>query len=130
MCVHLIRHYSNLSFQAPRLSGALSPRRAKTVVYYIEDNLESPILLEDLVRMAGTSTFHFVRQFRVRFGQSPHVYLIERRLDRARVLILKAGVPLKEIASRCGFCDQSHMTRLFKQRFRVTPKALQVSARH
>jgi len=51
--------------------------------------------------------------------------VIERRVERARGLIERAALPLKQVAAACGFTDQAHMTRVIKARLGVTPGQLQ-----
>lgn len=123
LCVHLLRKYSKVSFPFPRIRGGLSPLQAKRVTEYIECNLTGALSLHDLANLAKVSPYHFARQFKQRFGYSPHAYVISRRLNRARELLAKKDLMLKEIASCCGFSDQAHMTRLFKRQFNLTPKA-------
>ena len=71
----------------------------------------------------------FSRRFRETFGCPPYAYVITRRLERARELIEKSALPLKQIAPACGFNDQAHMTRVFKARLNVTPDQLRRDAR-
>jgi AraC-like DNA-binding protein len=88
-------------------------------------HLPSSELLEQLT---GLSRFELARQFRRCLGTSPHRYATMRRLDRARRLIASAS--LAEVAAACGFADQSHMTRQFKQAYGVSPGAWRALMRH
>lgn len=74
----------------------------------------------ELEAITGLSRYALARHFRACLGTSPHRYLVMRRLDRARGLI-RRGVPLAEAAAACGFADQSHMTRQFRQAYGVSP---------
>ncbi|CAL9487153.1 hypothetical protein SUDANB95_03139 [Actinosynnema sp. ALI-1.44] len=71
-------------------------------------------------RVAGMDRWAVARQFRAAFGTSPTRFRTMRRLDTARRLI-RAGVPLGEVAVAAGFADQSHLTRMFKRAFGLTP---------
>jgi AraC-like DNA-binding protein len=81
-----------------------------------------------LERLTGVSRFALARHFRQRLGTSPHRYATMRRLEHAKRL-LDAGTPLAQAAAACGFADQSHMTRQFKQAYGVSPGAWRALAR-
>jgi AraC-like DNA-binding protein len=83
---------------------------------------DDPPLLTDLARDLGTHPSHLVRAFRREYGLPPHRYVVGRRLDRARRLLLD-GVPIAEVAVRTGFHDQSHLTRHFRALLGTTPGA-------
>lgn len=91
---------------------------------YIESNLAADMRIEDLAALAGMSRFHFARVFRATVGTTPHRYVLERRLERARSLLKTTEVAVRDVALTTGFADQSHLTRLIKRRFGVTPGVL------
>jgi len=68
----------------------------------------------------GTSVSQLVRAFAAAFGLTPHAYVVNRRIERSRQLML-AGMPLAEVAIVAGFHDQAHLTRHFKRFVGVTP---------
>ncbi len=74
----------------------------------------------ELEAITGMTRYDLARQFRLMFGTSPHRYLLMRRLDLARRLILEAR-PLADVAGEAGFADQAHFTRVFKTAFGLTP---------
>lgn len=76
----------------------------------------------ELERVAGLDRWTIARQFRAAFGTSPTRFRTMRRLDRARALML-AGRGLSEVAVLVGFADQSHLTRMFKRTYGLTPSA-------
>lgn len=93
----------------------------------LEDRYADDVRLEELESEIGLSRFYLVRRFRAEVGMPPHAYQLAIRLDRARVLVTE-GVPLVEVASRCGFTDQSHLTRHFRRATGVAPGAYARSA--
>jgi AraC-like DNA-binding protein len=75
-----------------------------------------------LERASGLDRWTLARQFRAAFGTSPSGFRAMRRLDRARRMI-RDGSPLADVAAGAGFADQSHLTRLFKRAYGLTPAA-------
>nr|WP_231954597.1 AraC family transcriptional regulator [Actinoplanes derwentensis] len=103
-------------------AGPRPPSRA--AAQRLRDLLEANIV-DGLSLPAASATLHFapahlVRSFRQEFGMSPHQYLISRRVDMARRLIL-TGHPLRQVATDAGFHDQPHLNRHFKRILGVTP---------
>lgn len=94
---------------------------AETARQYIADNLHQSISLEELEAITGRDRWKLSRDFRVLFGTSPYRYLIMRRLEQARNLMLN-NVNLAEVATSCDFSDQSHMNRHFKKTYGTSPK--------
>ena len=127
LSVHLVRRYANVSFREPSVDEGLSPARARRVRDYIEAHIAEKPSLAELAAVVGASEYHFLRQFRRRFGRTPHAYVIERRVDLARRLLRRNDLSLAEIAAMSGFADQSHMTRLFQRVLGTTPAALRRS---
>ncbi len=95
-------------------------RIVETAREYLHAHYASPIKLASLAAVCGTSPFHLVRCFTEVLGIPPHAYLTQIRANRARVLLVQ-GETVSGVAYRCGFCDQSHLTRVFKRLFGVTP---------
>jgi AraC-like DNA-binding protein len=114
--------------------GATSPRKRPAqrslarVRDLIEDRYDETLTLDDLAQHAGLSQEHLVRAFSRAFGLPPHTYLMTVRVARARAM-LASGRPGAEVAAACGFCDQSHMVRQFRQQMGTTPSAFSASQR-
>jgi AraC-like DNA-binding protein len=92
--------------------GGLAPWQVRRVTTYLESNLGASIQCEDLARITRLSVSHFMRAFRESFGAPPHTYLMSRRMERAKGLMLSTDMP-----------DQSHMTRLFRKLVGESPAA-------
>ena len=101
--------------------GGLPPGVRRRVHEFIDAHLETNIALRELAGIARLSIGHFARAFRQSEGVSPHDYLMQRRVARAQNLLGSSDLPLSEIAIACGFADQSHFSRRFKERVGVTP---------
>ena len=92
---------------------------------YIEENFNENISIQTLANKSHMSKSTFFRKFRETYGASPSSYIKKFRLEMA-CKFLKAGYHLSEVASRCGFCDQSHFTKDFRQYKTLTPRQYQL----
>jgi AraC family transcriptional regulator len=101
--------------------GQLHKARLRRVFDLVEARLESGVSLEEMAAEIGLSAFHFARAFKLTTGTTPHQFLIDRRLERARQAVELGIEPLGALAARLGFADQSHFTRLFRRKFGSTP---------
>jgi AraC family transcriptional regulator len=82
----------------------------------------APLLkLEELASQVGYSRGHFLKMFRTTTGTSPHQYLVQRRVERAKALLSAGQLPLTEIAVTCGFSNQSHFSAEFRRRVGTSP---------
>lgn len=129
LAVHLVRRYSTaatapglLATSAPTQVGGLSRNRLREAIEYIHEHLAQEIRLDDLARATELSPYHFARLFKRSTGLAPHQYLIRRRVERARELLVTSSLPISEVAIQSGFCDQSHLTTHFKRVYGVTPR--------
>ncbi len=129
LAISLIRDHSSLGRNAARkaareFTGGLSKRALKSATDYISDNLEKDLTLAEIAGAAHMSPYHFSRLFKESMGLTPHRYVIERRVQRAKELLRGTTLPIAEISLLCGFANQSHLTRHFKRLTGVTPKAV------
>lgn len=82
-----------------------------------------PLGVEDLARAAGLSRAHFSREFRGAFGESPHAYLLTRRLERAAALLRTTDNSVAEICLAVGLQGIGSFTTSFKRTYGQTPTA-------
>ena len=101
--------------------GGLATWQVLRVRAYIDSNLHRAIRIRDLSAVARRSPAHFSRKFKLVVGESPHAYVVRRRLERACHLMMTSAVSLREIALSVGFSDQAHLSRRFRQAFGQSP---------
>jgi AraC family transcriptional regulator len=108
---------------APAGRGGLLAWQSRKVREYIDRCIAGSVLVADLGAHVHLSEAHFARAFRRTFGRSPHAFVIMRRVELAAHYMLQTEAPLSEIALRCGFADQPHLSKLFRQAMGSTPAA-------
>lgn len=108
--------------QGGRVAGRSAGTRglAEAARDVLDADPTGPVTLAGLSRAVGASPTHLVRTFTRRFGLPPHAYLVARRVEAARGLLL-AGLPPADVAATVGFHDQSHLTRQFRRHVGTTP---------
>ena len=104
-----------------RQSGGLVAWQIACLRAYIDSNLDRTIHIRNLSAVARRSPAHFSRTFKLTFGESPHAYVVSRRLERACHLMMTSAASLSAIALSVGFADQAHLCRLFRRAFGQSP---------
>lgn len=110
-----------MSDPEPHRLGRLSSRQLKRVLDFIEQHLDHPLTLELLSREAGVSSSHLRTWFKVAMGSTVHRYVLRRRVERARFLILNRDLRPSEVALEVGFAHQSHLSRWMRHELGCTP---------
>ena len=103
--------------------GRLLAWQVRKVRDYIDSHITGPVLVADLCALIQRSEAHFSRSFKRTFGESPHAFLVRRRVELAAQFMLTTDAPLIDIALRCGFTDQAHLCKQFRQAAGETPAA-------
>lgn len=122
LAAHLIGNYSVDRWQPSARASSLDSRRLQRVLDFIEARLADDISLDDLAGEACLSPFHFSRLFHEATGHSPHRYLVERRIDAARVLLSSREASIAEIALDTGFGSQANFSRSFRKVTGLSPR--------
>lgn len=108
--------------QRPRAhTGGLPGHRLRLVLDYIRDHLDRDMPLADLAAVAGMSPHYFVELFRASTGQTPHRFVLTRRIQRARDLLRNRNLSVLDVAILVGFSDASHFTKVFRRVMGATP---------
>jgi AraC-like DNA-binding protein len=119
-----LRHTHNIiPLSLPVTRGGLAPWQLRRTKELMCSRLDQAVPLAELARAVNLSPGHFVRAFKQSTGQPPHRWLVERRIAKAKQLLVNTSLPLAEIALACGFSDQSHFSRVFSRATNTSPGA-------
>jgi AraC family transcriptional regulator len=118
---HFVCSYGGVAVSSTRFRGGLSPWQMRRATELLEAHLHGNIALHQVAEACDLSVSHFARAFKTTFRKPPHHWLVERRVDRARDLMIHSRLSLADIAARCGFADQSGLNRSFKRIHGVSP---------
>jgi AraC family transcriptional regulator len=125
LAARLVQNYAvskpTLEFKA----NGLSRSQLQRVIDYIQANLTQDLSILDLATLTGMSESHFSRSFKRSVGISPYQYLMQQRVERAKQLLAQRSFAISTIALDCGFANQTHLTKVFRQMTGLTPKAYQ-----
>jgi AraC-like DNA-binding protein len=94
----------------------------QNILYYIQENITQDISVTRLAEMAYTSRDHFTRTFKSIIGMPPSEYIIRKRLEKAKLLLLTTDASLSEIISLSGFHTTAYFCRIFKKYTSYTPE--------
>jgi AraC family transcriptional regulator len=94
----------------------------RQVIDYINDHLDRDLGLAELAKIVQMSPHYFTRLFKQSTGLTPHQYVIHRRVERAKELLLNGELTIAEVAYSVGFANQSHLNRHLKRLLGVTPR--------
>lgn len=119
LLLRMTRHYGVQCLRT--LAASDREQNALTaVLHHIDSNLNQPILIDDLCRIACMSRSKLYQQFANLAGCSPMQYIQQQRLERAR-LLLEQGQTVTQACLNAGFVNPAHFSRRFHQQFGVTP---------
>jgi len=122
LAVHLLQHYSARQPILRDYNGGLSRHQLRQVIDYINGHLDRDLGLAELARIVQMSPHYFTRLFKQSTGLTPHQYVIHRRVERAKELLLNGELTIAEVAYSVGFANQSHLNRHLKRLLGVTPR--------
>ncbi|NRP74704.1 HTH-type transcriptional activator RhaR [Ensifer psoraleae] len=119
--IHIVQQYGNARAVMTGRGRTLSSRSQAMLRELAQSRLSGDLTIEELAEACQLSQATFLRAFRETLGKTPHQWLSQQRIDKASHLLQFTETPLREIATVCGFSDQSHFTRAFVQATGTTP---------
>jgi AraC family transcriptional regulator len=118
---HLIHNYSNISSLARRTRGGLATWQERIAKEILFARICDPPTADELGQACGVSARHFIRAFRQSTGRTPHQWLMQERVLKAKNLLDRSDRTLSEISALCGYANQSHFCRAFLRYFGQIP---------
>lgn len=122
IAVKVLKQYSAFEPKIQHYSGGLSPHQLRHTIEYINDNLSPQLSLNVLAAMLGMSPYYFERLFKQSVGQTPHQYILQCRIERAKQLLRTTQLPIMEIAFQVGCKNHSHFSKLFRKLTGMSPR--------
>jgi AraC family transcriptional regulator len=110
------------------MMNELSPENLRDTLDYIQEHLSEEITLEAIANHIGISQYYFSHLFKQSMGVSPYQYVLQQRVERAKQLLKQSNLSIVEIALECGFANQTHLTKHFRNLVGLSPKAYQESS--
>jgi AraC family transcriptional regulator len=121
--VHIAESYGGLRLVPRPARGGLAPWQERRAREFLLVNIKRGVALKEVARECGLSVGHFSHAFRRTLGAAPHKWLVEQRVLLSKEKLRDDALSLSDVATECGFSDQSHLTRVFKQMVGVSPGA-------
>jgi AraC family transcriptional regulator len=124
LTVHLLDRYSSKKCLSHSYKKGLGRQQLRLTIDYIQEHLDRDISLAELASVAQLSCYYFARLFKQSTGSSPHQYLIQCRIDRAKKLLKEDELSIANIAQLVSFANQGHLNYHFKRLVGITPLPL------
>lgn len=96
--------------------------RIQKTIRHIRNHISKPLSLDELSSMACMSKDHYIRMFKQSTGQTPVLYIVSRRMEKAELLLVTTTMPVKQLAREVGYEDTSYFNRLFRKHVGLSPQ--------
>jgi AraC family transcriptional regulator len=119
--VHVTQTYGDMRPKSRPAQGGLAPWQERRAREILRANIKHGVTLKEVAQECGLSVGYFSHAFRRTLGVTPHRWLIEQRVVLSKEKLRDDELSLSDVAAQCGFSDQSHLTRAFRQTVGVSP---------
>jgi AraC-like DNA-binding protein len=120
---HIAQTYGGMRPMSRLARGGLAPWQERRAREFLLANIKRAVALKEVARECDLSVGHFSHAFRRTLGVAPHKWLIEQRVVLSKDKLRDDELSLSDVAAECGFTDQSHLTRIFRQTVGISPGA-------
>jgi AraC family transcriptional regulator len=127
LVIHLLRHYSTVTRPITSENRSLTHTQLQQAIDYIHAYLDRDLSLAELASTIDISPTYFANLFKQAMGISPHQYVIQQRVEQAKLMLKRTDLAIADIALHVGFSSQSHLTQQFKRLTGMTPKQVRPS---
>lgn len=127
LALRLIKNQHKLKSDSIR--NGINDNALNAIIEYIEEHLDSCLTIDELAGLANISSFHFARCFKKATRLAPHQYVLARRIDRAKNMVVNSGLSVQNIAWSIGFENINHFRHQFHAHFGVTPGEMRHASR-
>jgi AraC family transcriptional regulator len=120
--IHLLRHYCAFEPKLKQYQGGLPKHKLQQAIDYIQANLERKLSLDAIAQHLNMSVYYFCDLFKQSVGIAPYKYVLQQRVERAKLLLKDEERAIVDIALECGFANQTHLNKHFRKFTGMTPK--------
>lgn len=118
----LLKEYINLAKISETQFNIQPQDTLSSVLSYINENLDKPLTNEDMAEICHMHPNHFPRYFKLKTSQSPHTYIMQKRMESAKRLLEQTQMSISHIAEKTGMWDTAHLSKTFKRFYNISPK--------
>ena len=120
--------FVNSTYSPGEKAFGIPPRRLARIVEHIRKNLDTPLGVGTLSRLAEMSQSHFSKMFKLSTGLAPHQFVLQERINRSKELLRQDDAKIVDVALEVGFENQAHFTTVFGNFVGMTPRQFQRSS--
>lgn len=124
LAIHLLHNYSTFTHPIPSQDNRLTYKQLQQAIDYIHTHLDWDLSLTELASVINITPTYFASLFKCSMGISPHQYVIQQRVEKAKLMLKKTDLAIADIALQVGFSSQSHLTQQFKRLTGMTPSQI------